>query len=221
LELLLAQPLSRLKLLVTQSAVTVAGVGLLSGSVWLGTAVGIWTTDIKEEARAAWELPFSLPGLGSEVPIPFAEPEVRHVPTREVVDVGVFGPATLNLFAMGLMLAGFSCLVSSWDRYRWRTVGIVVAVCVIQLILKVAGMATDRLDVLLYFSAFTAYEPEAFTRLADITPQLAWNVFLYDERGAWTGYGPLWCDSLMAGIGLISYVLAGVIFHRRDVPAPL
>ena len=32
-----------------------------------------------------------------------------------------------NLFCLGVAVAGFSTLVSSLDRYRWRTIGIVVA----------------------------------------------------------------------------------------------
>jgi ABC-2 type transport system permease protein len=194
---------------------------LLAITPWLGTSVGIRTTSVQEEVAPAWELPFSLPGLGSQIPIPFAEKELRRTPMAELVDANVFLPATANLFSLGLMMAGFSTLMSSWDRYRWRTIGIVVGLYVLEVMAKIAGLASDQLRWLTYFSVLTAYEPEACVRVADVTPEFAWSLFLYDQQGQWVGYGPLSYDGLMAGVGIVCYVIAGVVFCRRDLPPPL
>jgi ABC-2 type transport system permease protein len=221
MEMLLAQPLSRLGLLLTQSSVTVCGVALLSLTAWLGTYVGIQTSSVKEEVRPTWDLPIPLPLVGSEIPIPLSAPDVRWVPLSEKVAPVLFWPATANLFALGMMTAGFTTLMSSWDRYRWRTIGIVMGVYVVQLLIKIAGLASEDLSWLLYLSAFTAYEPEAFVRIADTAADSTWSLFLYDANGLWADYGPLWYHLVMVLIGAACYLLAAIVFCRRDLPAPL
>ena len=221
MESLLAQPYSRWRVLATPSLTTIAGVGLLAASAWLGTAVGIYTNSVREEVQPQWELPFHVPGWGSSVPIPFAESELHRIPMRDRVDTRVFLPGAANLFALGFLLAAFSTLMSAWDRYRWRTIGIVVGTCVVQVIVKVVGLASDSWSWLLYLSVFTAYEPEHFVQIADRTPELAWSWFLYDERGQWLAYGPLWYDGLLIVLGFACFGAAFAIFQRRDIPAPL
>jgi ABC-2 type transport system permease protein len=221
MEMILAQPFSRLKVLATHALITVVGLVLLALTTWTGTAVALQTTSLVEIHQPAIVLPVELPGLGSEIPIPFAEPEVRQIRMADRVNAHVFWPATVNLFALGFMLAGFSTLMSSWDRYRWRTIGIVVGVCMVQIIMKVVGLAADSTDWLLYLTALTAHEPEQFVYLADSSPQLAWQFLIYNEERQWVDYGPLWYDMILVGIGLVSYLGAAVIFTRRDLPAPL
>jgi len=220
MEMLLAQPVSRLRLLLTQASVTVSGVALLSFTAWLGTYVGIQTTYAKEEVRPMWDLPIPLPWVGSEIPIPFSAREIHWAPLSDKVDAWLFLPASANLFALGLMTAGFATLMSAWDRYRWRTIGIVMGVLVVQVLIKIAGLASDDLSWLLYLSVLTAYEPEAFVRIADSVPGSAWNLFISNVDGT-VDYGPLWYHSVMGTIGGASYLLAAIVFCRRDLPAPL
>src|SRR5689334_3887060 len=52
MEMLLAQPLSRIQVLWHQAAVTIGGVVLLAATTWLGTFVGIQTLKAKEEKPA-------------------------------------------------------------------------------------------------------------------------------------------------------------------------
>lgn len=221
LEMLLAQPVSRLKLLLTQAGVTIAGVAVLAGLTWLGTWVGIQTTTVKEEFRPTWKLPIELPLLGREIPVPFSEKQTRLVPMTEKVESHVFWPGAANLFSLGFMLAGVTTFLSSWDRYRWRTIGIVCAAYVVELMLKLAGLASDDLAWLLYLSVFTAYEPEVFVNLATTEPELAWSLVRFEPDGAWKSLGPLGYDLTLVLLGLAGYVAAGVIFCRRDLPAPL
>ncbi len=221
LEMLIAQPLSRFKVIATHSLVTVTGVALLSLAAWGGTCAGIYNTTVTEKARPTWQLPIPLPWIGTEMPIPFSTPVATDTPMSEKVDVRVFLPATANLFALGLMVAGFTTMMSSWDRYRWRTIGIVVGIYVFQIIVKLVGLAADEVNWMLYFSAFTPYEPEAFVHMADVTPEFAWSLSVYDVEGSWKTWGPMAHHFVMATIGIMSYVAAAAIFVRRDLPAPM
>jgi ABC-2 type transport system permease protein len=221
MEMLLAQPLSRARILLTQVAVTLVGVGVLALSAHGGTAVGVYTTSVKEEIAPAISLPFYLPGVGTKISLPFGKPTVRYTPMREKVDLQLFVPATVNLFALGVMIAGFSTLMSSWDRYRWRTIGIVTGVLVVQVMLKVAGMASESTRWLKYLSVLSAYEPESFVRVADLHPERTWAVAMYDAQGAWEGFGPLASDLLLLGVGGVALAGAFAIFLKRDLPAPL
>jgi ABC-2 type transport system permease protein len=155
------------------------------------------------------------------MPIPFSTPQVIVAPMSELVDVRVFLPATVNLFALGLMVAGFTTMMSSWDRYRWRTIGIVVGIYVFQIIVKVVGLAADEVNWMLYLSAFTPYEPEAFVHIADATPEFAWSLAIYDAEGMWKTWGPMAHHLVMATVGIVSYLAAAAIFIRRDLPAPM
>jgi ABC-2 type transport system permease protein len=221
MEMLLAQPLSRLTVLSSQASVTLVGVAVLAFAAWFGTWLGIQTTTVEREVTASWQLPIPLPGLGSEIPIPFAERKTEQVSMSALVDARLYVPASVSLFAFGAMIAGFTTLMSSWDRYRWRTIGIVVALFVVQIIAKLVGMAVEELTWLKYLSAFTAYEPEAFVHIADQMPEFTWSFGVYDVDGNWIGFGPLANHLTMGMIGLVCYAGAAVIFRRRDLPAPL
>jgi beta-exotoxin I transport system permease protein len=221
LEMLLAQPLSRSAVLLSQVGVTVFGIAILSFCAWFGTWCGIQTLSAKQIVRPSFELPIPLPIIGSEIPIPFAEPRTEYVPMVDLVDANLFIPASISLFAFGLMLAGFSALMSSWDRYRWRTIGIVVALYGLQIVAKLVGMSTDELAWMKFLSAFTAYEPEALVRIADKMPEFTWSFTMRQADGTWIGYGPMFSHTILASIGISTYALALRIFTRRDLPAPL
>ncbi|MCO6456980.1 MAG: ABC transporter permease [Pirellulaceae bacterium] len=218
MEMLLAQPVSRLQVLASQVSVTIAGVGLLCVFAWLGTATGIQTTTVKELGPPpTWQVP----GLGLKVPNPLAERGTVEVRLRDKVDVRVFVPAAFNLFCLGYFLAGLSTLMSSWDRYRWRTIGLVVGFYVLQLTMKIAGIASDSMAWLLRLTIFTAYEPEAFVSTAVNRPDEVWSVWIVDSQSRFQDLGPLGYDLILLVLGTLALVAAAVIFCRRDLPAPL
>jgi len=221
MEMLLAQPLSRMQILWTQAAVTVLGTAVLACSAWFGTFVGIHTNSAKEEVRPGIKLPFAMPIVGSEIATPWAKLETRYTPMSQKVDPQKYWPAAANLFALGFFFCAFSSLVSACDRYRWRTIGIVVSVYVVQTILKLVGMASDEWAWLRPLSVFSAYEPELFVQIAVETPDLAWRILQYDAAGQVTGWGPLGYDLIFLVLGILAYGAAAVIFQRRDLPAPL
>jgi len=217
MEMLLAQPVSRFQVLATHSTVTVLGIVVLVSISFAATYVGIHTNTVKEEITPTW----NVPGFGFGIPNVLAKKETREVSLSEKVDVTVLLPAVVNLFSLGLFLAGISALMSSWDRYRWRTIGIVVGIFIVQLIVKIVGLASDDFAWMLNLSVLTAYEPEAFVKVADQFPEEAWNFIRYGKDGGFTAYGPMANHCVLAGFGIGSYIGATIFFLRRDLPAPL
>ncbi len=169
MELLLAQPLRRISVLVVHAIVTLAGVGLIALAAWLGTAAGLTTVALEES-----------------------------------VSPRLFVYPALNVFAMGTYVAGISTLVSACDRYRWRTIGLVGAYYVLSMISEVLGKMVNSLAWLRYFTFLAAFEPQPMVS----HPQEALAMSLRS-------------DGLLLGLSLVAYVVAAVVFCRRDLPAPL
>jgi ABC-2 type transport system permease protein len=220
MEMLLAQPVSRLQVLFTQSAVNILGIVLLATSAWLGTFTGIQTNSTREETRPSIPLPFSLPFFGNELANPFVKNEIRRTPMSEKVDSAVFIPASVNLCSLGIFWAGVAMFVSACDRYRWRTLGIVIGIYVLQMAFKIIGMAAESWSWLRNISIFTAYEPEAFVHLAEQNPENTWSLWLDKPHGTLQFIGPLGYDLILIALGYLALLLAAIIFHRRDLPAP-
>ncbi len=112
-------------------------------------------------------------------------------------------PASLNLFAVTFFLAAFTTMIGSWQRSRWKTIGIAGAFCLIQLILKVISRFSPDHHWLVYTTYLGAFEPGWFM----------------DESHGWV---LAWQYSgLLLGMGAVCYTIAAVSFSRRDLPAPL
>jgi ABC-2 type transport system permease protein len=218
MEMVLAQPVSRLAVLSTHAAVTVGGTALLAAAAWTGVRVGIGTVRVEVEAPPP---PWRIPLLGYEIQNPFAPKQKVETPMSDLIDAGVFAPAAFNLFSLGFCVAGLATLLSSCDRYRWRTVGLAAGVCVVQYIVKGLAMAAEDLRWLKRFTFFTAYEPQVFVAAAAEHPERAWSLLLLDDHGRWADLGPLGYHLILLAIGLVSYGAAAAVFCRRDLPAPL
>ncbi len=217
MEMLLAQPVSRVQVLWSQASVTIAGVALLALTSWLGLYAGIQTNTVEERAAASWRVPW----LGVELRNPLAKEQVIRRPMADKVDPAHLVPAAVNLFSLGFFLAGLSTLLSSSDRYRWRTIGLVVGIYIVQLTLKIVGLASDRVAWFGRLTFFTAYEPVRFVSIAVYQPESTWSLVLRDEAGRWVSFGPLGYNLILLGTGAVAYLLATAAFHRRDLPAPL
>jgi ABC-2 type transport system permease protein len=218
MEMLLAQPISRLQALYSQAAVTVVSLALLCVCTWCGTWAGIQTARATELAAVP---SLSVPFLKSKIPISFAPPQKVRVPMRERVHPTDFIPGALNLFCLGVCLAGLTTLASACDRYRWRTIGIISAFFVTQMILKVLGRAFESTNWCLYFTILTAYEPQRVIYIAVDLPEQNWAWWLPKGDKHPSMAGPLLYYVVLLGIGISSYAAAGVVFQKRDLPAPL
>lgn len=218
MEMLLAQPISRLQVLYSQALVTVLAILLLALAAWAGMWAGIETNKIIETPPAP---SLRVPGLGIEIPLGFAPREKVVVPMRERVDILTLLPGAVNLFTIGFCWAGIATLVSACDRYRWRTIGIVSSLLVLQTIAKITALAVERLRPLRNVTVMTAYEPQKFVSVAVNSPEQTWALLLRDSEGLVVDLGPLGYNLILLGIGVACYLAAGVVFHKRDLPAPL
>ncbi|WP_425618197.1 ABC transporter permease subunit [Anatilimnocola sp. NA78] len=218
MEMLLAQPISRLQVLYSQALVTVGCLALLCTFTWSGTWAGIQTAEVTEPAPVP---SITIPLLNFKIQSPFGTPEKIKVPMRERVQAAHFVPGALNLFCLGYCVAGITTLASACDRYRWRTIGIISSLFVLQMIFKVLGRAFDSTSFFEWITIFSAYEPQRLIFIATELPQYNWafTVPSISDRPPMTG--PLTYYLVLLALGTLGYLAAGVVFHRRDLPAPL
>jgi ABC-2 type transport system permease protein len=115
-----------------------------------------------------------------------------------------FVPGVANLFALMFFLAAASTFVSSWGSYRWRTIGVMGGIYVVELLIKIIARMAPRFDWLMYTTFLGAFEPQVMI----LEPERAWEMSLSH-------------DSTLIVLGLVCYLSAAVVFSRRDLPAPL
>jgi ABC-2 type transport system permease protein len=125
-------------------------------------------------------------------------------------------PAVLNLFSLAAFLAGVSTLVSSVDRYRSRVIGVMGGLYVFATVTKLVSDLSPKWHWVGYASFFSAFEPATVVVRAD----RRWSFVVEKSNGDWA-LGGLGDAGVLLGIAALSYVLAAVIFCRRDLPAPL
>ena len=218
MEMVMAQPVSRLQVLYVHVMVTLAGLVLLCFCCWFGILVGVETTQIVEPAtRPSWTIPgtewtFSLP-LGR------AEPRVVGLATK--VNCRDMIPPAINLLCLGFTMSGLATLFSSWDRYRWRSIGIVSGIFILQMMAEIGAKSTDSLGFLQWTTFLSAFEPQIQVQVAVDYPAQLWSWRLLDVAGETGGLGPLSSNAILLSIGLLSYLAATWIFCRRDLPAPI
>jgi ABC-2 type transport system permease protein len=219
LEMLLARPISRLKLLFAHSLLSVAGVGLLTFLVWLGLYAGIHTNSVRETIHtgASIELPF----FNWQIPVVPGRDETVFVPLSQRVDARTFVSPCLNLFAFCLFMLGLSTLLSALDRYRWRTIGVVVSFYVIELLILLLAKATPSMAWCHALTFFTFYQPDGIVHLMSGDPAAAWALTYPHSKFWYTDLGPLGISLALIAMACVCFVAAGWWFQRRDLPAPV
>lgn len=215
MEMIIAQPISRVKLLWSHALVATGGLALLCLAVWLGLYLGVSLTTVEETVpRPAIEVPL----FGFEIPLSFGE-QTQAFPLEERVDVRAFAAPTFNLFSFGFFLLGLTTLLSSFDRYRWRTIGLVMTIYVLQLVMFGLGKAAESLSWLEGMTFFNCYRPQGLSSLVtkgDLASP--WSVTTVMPE-SW--FPPLVYPLLLIGMGAACYLWAARIFAKRDLPAPL
>jgi ABC-2 type transport system permease protein len=216
LEMLLAQPITRRTLLFSHATVSIVGLALLCLLVWAGIAAGVHATTVQETVPTPT---VRVPFLNLDLPLSNAPPVKESVPLRNRVDVRTYAAPTFSLFAFGFFLLGLSSMLSCFDRYRWRTIGVVVGFYVLQLVMFGLGKAAASLEWLLSLTFFSCYKPQKMTSLvSDGGLAAPWSL---TETVAGMALPPLLYPGLLLSLGVICYVIADAQFNRRDLPAPL
>lgn len=216
LEMLLSQPISRTRFLLSHALVSVVGLLALCLLLWAGMTVGIETTTVTETIEPP---SIQVPMLGWELPLSSDPPTSISFVLGERVSPAMYSASVFNLFAFGFFLLAMSSCFSSLDRYRWRTIGAVMTLYVIQLVMYGLGKAAESLEWLQSWAFFRCYQPQKMTALVrDGTLGSPWSFTQPIEPG-W--YPPLFYPGLLFVLGIACYLIAIIRFHRRDLPAPL
>ena len=139
MELVLSQPISRRQVYIQHALLSVVGAFVLIGLIWLAMAMAVWTTDIEQSTYPVFKVPF----VGTEIPLTGLGAKEELIPMVEKVQPNQFWPGVANLFCFNFFLIAFSMMFSSWDRFRWRTLGIVVGVYFIQAMIKFGSVASE------------------------------------------------------------------------------
>lgn len=222
MEMLLAQPVSRGKLYFTHAVVTITGLVLLCLLVYAGIAMGIQTNSTLVNESAGFRIPI----LNLDLSVPFAETGKRLAPLTELVSPKLYIVPTMNLFALGFMVLGLSTMVSSFDQFRWRTIGIVISIYVLQLLLFILSKSTPKLGIFKPFSFLAAYQPDWIVQTGYRSPDsmFAWWIApdgASKSDATWIAcMGPMSYVSILIALGTLCYLCGYVRFRTRDLPAP-
>ncbi len=127
-----------------------------------------------------------------------------EMPGGSAIDASLYVPAAANLAGLAFFMAGFTTMLSAFDRYRWRTIGLAAGFYVVSLIFKLIARMAPGWERLIYTSFLGTFEPLLFVN----HPHDGWRV-----AAEYVG--------LQVALGLAAYVVAAIVFCRRDLPAPL
>lgn len=199
MELLLAQPLSRGRLVLAHFLVDCITIPCLCLALFVGTLIGTWWIDPIQirEPDPTMKLPFRIPTND--------DPEVRRQleiqPWRFLRAAPVVGGLVFGI-------CGLTMWVSSLGRYRWRVMGLAVSIVLVMFLVNVLGQMWDPAAWLRPLTLFYYYQPQ------QVIPEGGgWNVSV--------GGVPVPMLLVLYGVGGVGYALALVTFIRRDLPAPL
>lgn len=217
LEMVLSQPVGRRQLIWIHAGVTTLGAILLAAMTWLGIWLGVSTCGAKQLERPAIEVPLTT----LRVPLPWAEARTVFEPMRDHVSATSQFAGCVNLACLAFALAGATTLLSSVDKYRWRTVGAATGLLLVESTLYYVALArAEDWGWLGWLTIFTAYNPELHISLAATAPAEVWTWIRRDDAGRFLGPGPLGANALLLAIGFAAYAAASEWFARRDIAPP-
>jgi ABC-2 type transport system permease protein len=138
MELLLAQPVPRWRLVLAHLGVDLLTIPVLCLSLWAGTWAGAWLT-------GQLDLPADRGGI----------------------DPLVFAPALLNAALLLFAISGYSLWVSSLGRFRGRVLGAAVLLTLVQFLVNVIGQLLEGWAFLRPYTVFYYYQPQPMALTPD------------------------------------------------------
>jgi ABC-2 type transport system permease protein len=200
MELLLAQPVRRPRLILAHLCIDLMTIPLLCLSLWAGTFLGVFLIG-----------PIELSGEDlKHFPFP-----VHLDPDALRLDPAAFGPGMWNVAALVFAVSGYTLCLSAAGRFRSKVLGLAVFVTLLQFLINVVGQFWDTIGMLRPFTVFYYYQPQ------QIVLAHRWSV---DLGQVWNNGQPLFALNVLAvlaAVGTVGYGMALWIFSRRDLPAPL
>jgi ABC-2 type transport system permease protein len=200
MELLLAQPLPRSRVILAHFLVDLIVIPLLALSMWGGTYLGTYLVGpIELSSKELETLPFKVS----------VNPEMLRI------DPAAFGPALWNVGALIFAISGYTIWLSARGRFRARTLGIAVLVTLLQFLVNVLGQLWEPVAMLRPFTVFFYFQPQV------IILSQKWTV---DLGTVWNDGRPWFSVNVLVvlfSVGGLGYLMALRKFVRRDLPAPL
>lgn len=135
MELLLAQPLARARVVLAHLCVDLVAIPILCLSMWAGTCLGVWGVGLRE-------LSGPLDGSGT------------------AIDLVAFGRALANAAALAFAVSGLTMCLSAQGRVRGRVMGVAVLLTLLQFLINVVGQLWDAAEVLRPYTVFFYYQPQ-------------------------------------------------------------
>ena len=135
MELLLAQPLARFRVILAHFCVDLVTIPLLCLSMWAGNWIGITMMDIRE--------------VGSK-------PDIPGPP----INPAMFGPALWNVAGLLFAMSGYTMWISACGRSRGRVLGLAVLITLLQYLINVIGQLWDAVAPLRPLTVFYYYQPQ-------------------------------------------------------------
>jgi ABC-2 type transport system permease protein len=219
MELLMAQPVYRYRLVSSYLILEFLTIPLLCLAMWSGTFLG---------NKLVGPISVSSAEL-NELPIPV---EINE--DRLKIDPWDFGPSLLNVGALFFAISGYTIWLSSRGRSRWKVLGIAIFLTLLQFIINVIGQLWDAIAVLRPLTVFFYYQPQQIALnerwFVDVSAPLN-VVAAVREASAGQNLATIWSSAqvgyplnvvvVLLCVGAIGYALAFWTFCRRDLPAPL
>ncbi len=138
MELLLAQPIRRSRIVLAHLIVDAVTIPVICLSMWAGTCIGA-----------------HLVGFTTAT-----EPRLQ-------VQLARFGPALINVGLLIFATSGITMAVSAMGRFRGKVMGIAVLLALVQFLVNVIGQLWTPLEPLRRFTVFYYYQPQPIILQAD------------------------------------------------------
>jgi ABC-2 type transport system permease protein len=218
MELLLAQPLSRTRLLLAHFSVDLLTIPVLCLSLWAGNWLGAWAVSpIRVDQDGFLEqLPReSKAMIRARLESQKNDPEAQARQDKALrIEPWLFWRALVVVAGLMFAVCGITMWLSALGRFRWRVLGVAVFFLLIQFLVNLIGQMWELLEPLRPLTIFYYYQPQ------QIILKEQWCVTFAE----WNGGKPLWnlpAPVVLYGVGLLGYLAAWWTFNRRDLPAPL
>jgi ABC-2 type transport system permease protein len=228
MELLLAQPLARFRLIAAHLCVDLVTIPILCLSLWAGNYLGLYCIGpikmktppefLKKPAATDLQLEFwgfrlrRVPAPGAQMRTP--EESEERVRARLAVEPEKFGRALPAVGGLLFAVTGMTLWLSAAGRFRWRVLGLAVFAVLVQFLVNVIGQLDETFAWMRPLTVFYYYRPQEMVLGKPLVVTLS----------EWHGGEPLVSVPALAvlyGAGLVGYAMALWTFTRRDIPAPL
>ncbi|HJZ94066.1 MAG TPA: ABC transporter permease subunit [Gemmataceae bacterium] len=199
MELLLAQPAARKKVILAHLLVDATVIPILCFAFFAGIYVG---TEVVGEFTVK-------PGVYHELKMTPPDP----LPSYKVNPWGLL-PGMWNMVALLFAVSGYTMWISSAGSSRNKVLGLAILITLVQFLVNVFGQLWEGIAFLRPFTVFYYYQPQT------INSKGRWTA---DPGLAWTGESliSLPVIAVLVAVGVIGYAMALRTFVRRDIPAPL